>query len=68
MLSPEPVEPEWPFDLWLKLAVERFGLSPAEFWETGFRDWRMLTAQATKPTMTREDFEVLLKHFPDEPQ
>ena len=56
---------QWPFEAWLKLATQTFGLAPKAFWETGFRDWRTLMTQTNKPSMTRTDFDALLQKFPD---
>lgn len=65
MLSDEIARDEWPFDEWLRQANRTFGLSPEAFWETGFRDWRTLSMQNNKPSMTRTDLEALLQKFPD---
>jgi|GEM_PF-975734 len=66
MPLPETAHTDWPFDDWLKLAVGRFGLSPAAFWQMSVRDWRTLIAQNSKPAMTRIDFDALLQNFPDQ--
>ncbi|GGX56137.1 hypothetical protein GCM10011309_01080 [Litorimonas cladophorae] len=55
----------WPFDVWLRIAVKRFGLSPSEFWSLPLRDWLVLMSDAKPATLDRTRLEDLMKVFPD---
>jgi len=59
-------ENEWPFDLWLRYACGRFGLSPAQFWAMSVRDWLVLCAPQTTGSLPRPEFENLMSIYPDE--
>lgn len=50
----------------LGLAVDRFDLSPPEFWRMSLREWRMLTGPGEPAAMKRIDLERLVQQWPDE--
>ena len=43
----------------LRLAVERLGVTPDEFWRLSLREWRMLTAPPEQAAMSRGELERL---------
>ena len=63
----EPIQ-EWPFDLWLKIAVRNFGLTPAAFWSMSVRDWLALLAGHNEQGLARSDLGNLMNTYPDEDQ
>ena len=50
----------------LRLAVERFGVTPEGFWELSLREWRMLTAPPEQAAMSRAELERLVERWPDD--
>jgi len=56
---------DWPFDIWLRLAVLHMGLSPQEFWAMDMRDWFALCHRSTPVQFGQADLETLLKAYPD---
>jgi len=56
---------QWPFDFWLKMAVERFHLSPKEFWATSVRDWFVLMRSSKLKPLSPERLTDLMQAFPD---
>lgn len=59
-------ENNWPFDAWLRHAVQGFRLSPSEFWDMSLRDWLTLTRADIVPSMSADELSVLQIKFPDE--
>ena len=59
-------ENNWPFEVWLRLAVRGFRLSPQQFWDMSLRDWLILTRSETVPTMSADELSQLHNRFPDE--
>ena len=55
----------WPVDVWLRIAVKRFGLSPSEFWSLPLRDWLVLMSDGKPATLDRARLKDLMKVFPD---
>lgn len=49
----------------LRLAVERFGVTPESFWRLSLREWRMLTAPPEQAAMSRGELERLVERWPD---
>lgn len=49
----------------LRLAVERFGVTPEDFWRLSLREWRMLTATPGQAAMSRAELERLAERWPD---
>ncbi|ALL12582.1 phage tail assembly chaperone [Caulobacter henricii] len=49
----------------LRLAVS-LQIPPEAFWRLSLREWRMLTATAPAPGLTRPGLEALMARFPDE--
>ncbi len=56
----------WPFDVWLRVAVKRFGLTPSEFWAMPVREWLILLKDTARPRFDRARFDDLIKLYPDE--
>lgn len=56
----------WPFEVWLRLAVRGFRLTPQQFWDMSLRDWLALTRSETVPTMSADELSELQIRFPDE--
>lgn len=54
----------FPFDIWLRLAVTVFKLSPRDFWAMSVRDWMALIQCENEP-VTRESLAILMSQFPD---
>ncbi len=55
----------WPFEIWLRLAVLQMGLAPETFWEMDVRDWLTLCKREEGKALSPADFEALQKLFPD---
>ncbi|MEL6687425.1 MAG: phage tail assembly chaperone [Pseudomonadota bacterium] len=55
----------WPFQSWHKIAIQRFGLSPSEFWAMPLADWLALL-EPTSPALDRQSLTNLMKDYPDE--
>ena len=49
----------------LRLAVERFGVTPEAFWRLSLKEWRMLTAASEPAAMGRDELERLAARWPD---
>ena len=49
----------------LRLAVERFGVTPEGFWRLSLREWRMLTEAPEQTAMSRGELERLAERWPD---
>lgn len=49
----------------LRLAVERFGVTPEGFWRLSLKEWRMLTAAPEQAAMSRGELEQLAERWPD---
>lgn len=49
----------------LRLAVERFGVTPDGFWRLSLREWRMLTGPTERIAMSRRELERLADRWPD---
>ena len=64
----KPKNFEWPFDLWLRYACLRFGLSPAQFWAMSVRDWLALCAPQNGGGLPRSGLQTLMTTYPDEAQ
>ena len=60
---------DWPFDVWLDIAVRIFGISPRDFWDMNLNDWLTLLSQAKGRTglrpMNRHKLSGLMTVFPD---
>ncbi len=56
----------WPFNLWLRVAVKRFGLAPSEFWDMPVGDWLALMKDVKSPRFDRARLDALLELYPDE--
>ncbi|WP_421786020.1 phage tail assembly chaperone [Hyphobacterium sp.] len=54
-----------PFEGWLRLAVLRFGLAPADFWRLSLKEWAWLAAPDSPPALSRSDLDRLLSLHPD---
>lgn len=52
----------------LRLAAERFGIPPREFWALSLAEWRALTSppHAERP-LSRAELDALLLEHPDHP-
>ena len=55
----------FPFDSWMRLAVTFMHISPSEFWGLSVCNWLTLCT-AHPDALTRNDFDALLKRYPDE--
>ena len=60
---------DWPFDVWLDVAVRIYGLSPQDFWAMSLRDWLSLLSQtdarkSARP-LNRNSLSGLMTDFPD---
>lgn len=52
----------------LRLAAERFGVAPCEFWALSVAEWRALTAPAhPERPLSRAELDALLTQHPDHP-
>ena len=60
----------WPFQMWLELAVRVYGLSPQEFWAMSLTDWLSLLSQNSKRAsmqpLNTASLSDLINQFPDE--
>ena len=45
----------WPFEVWLKIAVLQLGLSAEAFWNMSLMDWFALTRHTAPSAMRKED-------------
>lgn len=54
-----------PFHDWLRLAVLRFGLTPADFWQLSLKEWTGLMVPETPSVLPRADLDRLLSLHPD---
>jgi len=54
---------DWPFDVWLKLAVMQLGLSPKDFWEMSLIDWLSLTKTSAPSVMAKSDLIKLEQDY-----
>ena len=50
----------------LRLAAERFGVTPEGFWRLSLVEWRALTEAATAEALSRTRFEALAREHPDD--
>ncbi len=57
----------WPFDLWLRYAVLRLGLSPDAFWAMSVADFLALMRTTQTTPMNRADLGQLMNIYPDTP-
>ncbi|CAM3830085.1 phage tail assembly chaperone [Litorimonas haliclonae] len=55
----------WPFEVWLRLAVLQMGQTPETFWSMEVIDWLTLCKKGEGQGLSLADFEVLQKQFPD---
>jgi len=59
----------WPFQIWLELAVRVYGLSPQQFWQMSLSDWLSLLSQSTQRAsmrpLKRGALSDLINQFPD---
>jgi len=55
----------WPFKIWLRLAVLQMGLAPETFWSMDVVDWLTLCKKGESKGLSLADFEALQKQFPD---
>lgn len=51
----------------LRLAAQRYAITPEAFWRLSLAEWRALTAEAAPDALTRQGFEALAQRFPDTP-
>lgn len=56
---------EWPFEVWLKYAVNVLGLPPSEFWKLSVCDWLSLSMKTADQGIDRTHLEGLMQSFPD---
>jgi hypothetical protein len=56
----------WPFESWLQTAVRRFGMSPANFWNTDLRDWLVLMETTRVAGCGQTELGALMAAYPDE--
>ena len=56
---------DWPFDIWLRLAVLHMHLTPKDFWEMSVRDWFVLCRRNAPAQFSKDNLRQLLKAFPD---
>lgn len=56
---------DWPFHVWLRLAVRQFHMSPSEFWALPVADWLALIAP-DRPALGRGALHELMKDYPDD--
>lgn len=49
----------------LRLAAERFGVTPDGFWRLSLKEWRMLTGAPELAAMNRDELERLAARWPD---
>lgn len=54
-------ETDWPFEVWLKIAVMQLGLSPQDFWQMSVMDWFALTKASYPLAMSKADL-IKLEH------
>jgi len=54
---------DWPFDVWLKIAVMQLGLLPKEFWEMSLIDWLSLTKTSAPSVMGKSDLIKLEQDY-----
>lgn len=50
----------------MRLAAERFGVTPEAFWRLSLVEWRALTGRPEAAAMTRVDLERMAAAWPDE--
>ena len=56
---------KWPFDVWLRIAVKRFGLAPTEFWAMPLREWLVLMKATQPASLDRKRLDALIQTYPD---
>jgi len=56
-------EVDWPFQVWLKIAVLQLGISPKEFWEMSLKDWFALTRISAPQAMRKKDLIKLEQDY-----
>ncbi|WP_421792916.1 phage tail assembly chaperone [Hyphobacterium sp.] len=54
-----------PFRAWLRLAAERYGIAPHQFWALSLMEWLALTHSESPPALQRSALSNLLKAYPD---
>lgn len=59
-------EQDWPFDIWLRLAVMHMHLSPQDFWDMNLRDWFVLCHRQETAQFSQLDLIGLMQIFPDQ--
>lgn len=57
--------PQWPFDVWLRLAVLHMHMTPHAFWAMSVRDWFTLCHRDNSAQFARSDLADLMLAFPD---
>lgn len=61
----EFTEQNWPFDVWLRLAVLHMHISPNDFWDMNLRDWFALCRRQNPVQFSQLDLENMMQTFPD---
>ena len=54
---------DWPFEVWLKIAVMQLGLTPSEFWQMSLIDWFAITRASRPSAMTKTDLIKLEQDY-----
>lgn len=55
----------WPFQIWLRLAVLQMDLTPDNFWNMDVIDWLTLCKKDESKALSLTDFRALQDQFPD---
>ena len=54
---------DWPFEVWLKIAVMQLGLTPSEFWKMSLIVWFAITRANRPSVMTKADLIKLEQDY-----
>ena len=56
-------ETNWPFEVWLKIAVMQLGISPQNFWDMSLTDWFAITKTSAPKRMRKSDLIKLEQDY-----
>ena len=56
-------ETNWPFEVWLKIAVMQLGISPSEFWQMSLMDWFSIAKTSAPKAMRKSDLIKLEQDY-----